>query len=259
MINIPRDLDGLAHVVALSGGKDSTAMALRLAEKEPRPYLYVCTPTGDELPEMIDHWKRLGELLGSKILPVTSGKSLSGLIRKWRALPNSRARWCTRVLKLEPYYRWLGSIVPVVSYVGLRADEEGRAGMKFPSTNGIEMKFPMKDWGWGLVDVHRYLDQRGVTIPPRTDCARCYHQRLGEWWRLWSDFPKLYADAEAQESWVSEQRGKPHTFRNSSRDTWPTGLADLRKEFERGKVPSGVMQTGDLFGERKNMCRVCSL
>lgn len=34
------------HVVALSGGKDSTAMALRLAEVEPREYTYVCTPTG---------------------------------------------------------------------------------------------------------------------------------------------------------------------------------------------------------------------
>lgn len=36
------------HVVALSGGKDSTALALRLAETEPRDYTYVCTPTGDE-------------------------------------------------------------------------------------------------------------------------------------------------------------------------------------------------------------------
>ncbi len=51
------------HVVALSGGKDSTAMALALAEKEPRDYLYVITPTGNELPEMYVHWKKISDLL----------------------------------------------------------------------------------------------------------------------------------------------------------------------------------------------------
>jgi tRNA(Ile)-lysidine synthase TilS/MesJ len=40
------------HIVALSGGKDSVAMALRLVEVEPRDYLYVCTPTGNELHPM---------------------------------------------------------------------------------------------------------------------------------------------------------------------------------------------------------------
>ncbi len=54
----------MKHIVALSGGKDSTAMALRLAEIEPRDYAYVITPTGNELPEMIAHWRKLMDLLG---------------------------------------------------------------------------------------------------------------------------------------------------------------------------------------------------
>ena len=40
----------MIHVVGLSGGKDSTALALRLAETSPQDYVYLCTPTGDELP-----------------------------------------------------------------------------------------------------------------------------------------------------------------------------------------------------------------
>jgi len=255
-----RDESGVAHVVALSGGKDSTALALHLIEIEPRQYQFVCTPTGDELPEMFEHWLHLGELLGARILPVTGGESLHSLIDKWTALPNNRMRWCTRVLKLEPYYRWLDSIAPVVSYVGLRADEEGRGGMEFPALGDISVRFPLKEWGWIERDVWEYLDKRGVKIPARTDCARCYHQTLGEWWRLWHDHLGLYLDAEAQELSVSTARGKSITFRNATRDTWPAGLKPLRERFENGEVPPRTVQTDDLFlGGRRNMCRACSL
>ena len=115
------------HVVGLSGGKDSTAMALALAEREPQKYLYVCTPTGDELPEMEAHWTRLQEILGQKIIRLDSGKTLDSLIQHYGALPNWRQRWCTRELKIEPYERWLKEQAakgPVVSYIGLRADED---------------------------------------------------------------------------------------------------------------------------------------
>lgn len=67
-------------VVGLSGGKDSTALALRLAEIEPRNYTYICNTTGNELPEMLDHWKRLEDLLGAEITPVRAHTDLEGLI-----------------------------------------------------------------------------------------------------------------------------------------------------------------------------------
>ena len=53
------------HVVALSGGKDSSAMALALKMFEPADYTFVCTPTGDELPEMDAHWLKLEGLLST--------------------------------------------------------------------------------------------------------------------------------------------------------------------------------------------------
>jgi len=196
------------HVVAISGGKDSTALALRLAEVEPRDYTYVCTPTGDELPEMFEHWRKLGDLLGKRILPVMAHKGLNGVIAEQRCLPNNRRRFCTRILKIEPYRRWLKDHTPCVSYVGLRADEEGRAGGAYSNIDGVEMRFPLREWRWAEADVWAYLEQRGVTVPERTDCARCYHQRLGEWWRLWREHPDIYAEAEAQEAGFGE------TFRN---------------------------------------------
>jgi hypothetical protein len=253
------------HIVALSGGKDSTAMALRLSEVEPRDYSYVCTPTGDELPEMIDHWLSLGKRLGKKILPVTCGVSLHGLINREKMLPNHRARFCTRMLKLEPYYRWLGEQKPCVSYVGLRGDEEGRAGMSFKDDDGITMRFPMREWGWSESDVWAYLEQKDIKIPARTDCARCYHQTLGEWWRLWKMYPRKYAAAEYQEIQISEVWGKRYTLRSEQRDTWPADLSGLRREFESGRVPRNTVQQLDAFGGetrrsmRSGACRVCSL
>lgn len=103
------------HIVAVSGGKDSTALALRLKEVEPRDYLYFCTPTGDELPDMVAHWDRLEELLGAPIIKVTNG-TLNGLIEQYQALPNWRQRWCTRVLKIEPCLAFLAQHQPATLY-----------------------------------------------------------------------------------------------------------------------------------------------
>jgi hypothetical protein len=252
----------LKHVVALSGGKDSTALALWLVENEPRDYQFVCTPTGDELPEMIEHWISLGQRLGSRILPVTGGKGLSALIREYRSLPNNRQRWCTRRLKLEPYYRWLGEQAPAVSYVGLRADESDRQGMIFPEANGITLRFPLREQGFTEADVWAFLDERQVKIPARTDCARCYDQTLGEWWRLWKMHPGIFDAAVLEEEWVCAERGQTFTFRSPSRDTWPAALRDLRAEFESGRVPPRTVQQIDMFnGERRRVgiCRLCSL
>lgn len=239
------------HVVALSGGKDSTAMALRLAEVAPRDYVYVCTPTGNELPAMFEHWRRLSELLGATIHQVIAG-SLVTMICEQEALPNWRMRWCTRKLKIEPYAAWLmkqaGTHGRIVSYVGLRADEPEREGGDYLAVPGVEMVFPMRTWGWGLQEVSAYLVAKGVTIPKRTDCALCFYQRLGEWWELWKHYPDQWALGEYLESRTG------HTFRSPGRDKWPASMKDLRAEFESGRHPKDAGKR-DLFQEMQ--CRVC--
>ena len=244
------------HVVALSGGKDSTAMALRLAEVEPRAYTYVCTPTGDELPAMYAHWRDLGDRLGGQVIPVIGG-TLNGLIEQFHALPNFRQRWCTRLLKIEPYAAWLQAQIAqherVISYVGLRYDEPEREGGDYSRVLGVESRFPLREWEWEVSDVWSYLATQGVAIPPRTDCARCFWQSLGEWYALWRDHPEVYADAERQEDLIG------HTFRSDRRDSWPAGLKELRHKFEQDIVPlrgANDIQ-GKLWAESK--CRVCRL
>lgn len=240
------------HVVALSGGKDSTAMALRLAEVEPRDYVYVCTPTGRELPEMFAHWRKIGDLLGKPLTPVVGG-SLFSLIREQGCIPNFRQRFCTRMLKIEPYAAWLlkqrAAYDEVISYVGLRADEPEREGGDYADIPDVTMKYPMRDWGWGINDVRAYLEKKGVQIPQRTDCDVCFFQRLSEWWRLWKNSPKEWAEGEALEKEMG------HTFRTPGRDTWPVSMEGLRLRFETGEIPVKSLKRE----EKALQCRVCRL
>lgn len=255
MTALERDGHGILHVVALSGGHDSTILSLLLKEREPRPYNYVCTPTGDELPEMFAHWRHLGERLGKRIIPIMAG-TLKQVIRKQGMLPNFRARFCTRILKIEPYRRFLAEqakIGPIVSYVGLRADEEGRAGGAYGDIDGVSMRFPLREWGMGEDDVQAALAERWMRCPDRTDCARCYHQRIGEWYELWRDHRDIFMDA------IADEREMGATYRTPGRDSWPTGLAEMHVEFDAGRVPTVSLNRMARERMAAGGCRVCSL
>lgn len=233
----------MRHVVGLSGGKDSTALALRLAEIEPRDYEYICNETGNELPAMHAHWAKLEGLLRKPIKRVRYDQDLIGAIREQRMLPSVFARWCTRILKIEPTIEYFESLpAGSVLYVGIRADEESRRGLW---GEDITVDFPMRRWGWKEGDVWQYLDARGVCIPARTDCGLCPYQRLGEWRDLYLNHPELYQEGISLEAEIGA------TFRSPGRDTWPAGLKDLAGEFDRGRKLREY--------KRATTCRVCSL
>lgn len=257
-LKIERDSEGRAHIGCLSGGKDSTAMSLRLKDTHPNiPFNWVCTPTGNELPEMFAHWRWLSEVLEAHIYPIMAG-TLESIIDEEKMIPNFRARFCTRRLKIEPFKRFLLTTIPAVAYIGFRADEDVREGadyggdVKLSSPDGVTQRYPMQEWGWGIFEVLNYLKTNDVDIPERTDCAWCYHQRIGEWWNLWKNHPDIF-DQGVQ---VEDRIG--HTFRSPGRDSWPLSMKGLREKFEAGARPRGAGQN-DLFNDRHTMCRVCSM
>lgn len=252
---VRRDDQGVAHIGGLSGGHDNSAMSVLLTEREPRPYNWLCTPTGDELPEMFAHWRAMGERLGSRIIPIME-VSLRQLIAEYGALPNFKQRWCTRRIKIEPYARFLAELAaagPVVSYVGLRADEPERVGGLYGHIDGVTTRHPLREWGMGEDQVQAELAGRGIVCPTRTDCARCYHQRIGEWFLLWLDNRDLFMDA------VADEQRTGHTFRTPGRDSWPTALIDLAAEFARGRIPTVSLDRMAREHMRAGACRACSL
>lgn len=240
------------NILAFSGGKDSTSLALRLAELG-EDFTCLFTPTGNELPELFAHIRNVLDII-KRPLVTPENKPLTFWMKEFNALPNNRQRWCTRLIKIVPAIAYLEAHPGSTLIVGLRADEEERKGL---FGDYCTYRYPLREWGWGIKEVLDYCDARGVKVPKRTDCAFCYDQRLYEWHRLWREQPALWTEGER---WEADTN---HTFRSPSRDTWPAAMKDLRGEFERGRVPRGVRLT--IFGEQyeddesQTRCRVCRM
>ena len=237
----------MKHIVALSGGKDSTAMAIRLAQVEPRDYEYVCTPTGNELPEMKMHWRALEGILGQPMIRL-GDQTLGGLVRLQNALPNWRMRWCTRMLKIEPFEEYILENRPCTLYVGLRADEPDREGVDYALHEGVTNRFVLREWGWDKVAVIDFLQDEGITIPFRTDCGLCFFQTIWEWYQLWLNHPGAWGEGLSWEAMTG------HTLRSPGRDSWPASLKELGEAFAGGRIP----KQGKGMEGRTAMCSVCA-
>jgi hypothetical protein len=229
--------------VAFSGGKDSTALVLRLAELG-EAFSCLFTPTGDELPDLLVHLHAIIDRVQRPLI-VPPNQTLYHWIDFHQALPNWRMRWCTRQIKIQPCIDYLQQHPGSTLIVGLRADEEARVGLY---GDYATYRYPLREWGWKLGDVWTYLNAQGIEVPARTDCALCYGQRLIEWYRLWQQYPDRF------EQGVQLETKYGHTFRSAQRDSWPAALVDLRREFEGGRVPP-VRRVDP--GQQP--CRVCRL
>ena len=142
------------HILSLSGGKDSAALALymrdRVSEME-----YIFHDTDKELPETYDYLARLEAILGKPIVKSSSTDTFDHWLAVYGGmLPSNRRRWCTRQLKLKPFEEYVGD-GPVVNYVGLRADER-RVGYISTKPN-ITAVYPFQEDGLVRADVIRIL------------------------------------------------------------------------------------------------------
>lgn len=141
------------HVLGISGGKDSAALAIYLKDNYPDIDMeYYCCDTGKELPETYELIKSLEIYLGKKIqfLQAAGTSHLDTpfdhfMKYKGMFLPSSFNRWCTKNLKLDPFEAWVGDD-PVISYVGIRGDED-REGYISHKTN-IQSIFPFRKNIW---------------------------------------------------------------------------------------------------------------
>ena len=142
----------IRHILSLSGGKDSTALAIYLHHQIPE-LEYVFCDTDQELPETYDYLGRLEAFLGKTIHYLKhDGKGFKELLTARRGfLPSAQVRWCTEYLKIKPFEKFVGDNI-VYSYIGIRADEPHRKGYISTKPN-IVAQYPFIDDGIRKDDV----------------------------------------------------------------------------------------------------------
>lgn len=157
----------IRHVLGLSGGKDSSALAIFMRDKVPQME-YFFTDTGAELPETYEYLDKLEAYLGKPITRINATRTFDHLLKNQynNFLPSPNTRWCTRELKIRPFEEFAGDDV-VVSYVGIRADED-REGYVSTKPN-IKAVFPFKEAGLVYADIMRILNDSGLGIPASID------------------------------------------------------------------------------------------
>lgn len=218
--------DGAArHVVPLSGGKDSTALAVYLSQNYSNvEFEYVFSDTGAELPETYAYFDRLEHVLDASVTRVSALEMLGVPEKPGRTafdvvlfehfagfLPSPRSRWCTRMLKIHPFERHVGTD-RAYSYIAIRADEQrkgytGSAGkpVVLSEKPNILPVYPFKDIGYVLSDIQRILDESGLGLPEyyswrsRSGCYFCFYQQIAEWQGLKERHPQLFERAKSYE------------------------------------------------------------
>ena len=159
----------IKHVLGISGGKDSAALAIYMSRKhsDVNVEYYTCD-TGKELTETYDLINKLNSVLGKNIRLYKSIDELNSpeknpfdhfLAMYGGYLPSATARWCTGKMKLEPFENEIGN-TPTISYVGIRGDEN-REGYISKKEN-IQSIFPFRKNIWSEDVIKKFLANSNI-------------------------------------------------------------------------------------------------
>jgi phosphoadenosine phosphosulfate reductase family protein len=270
------------HVLGLSGGRDSAALAVYMRQHHPELEIeYFFTDTGKELPEVYEYLGRLEGFLGQPIRRLNPDRDFDFWLKQYNDfLPSAQTRWCTRQLKLRPFEQWLRPMLDegatIYSYVAIRSDEEYREGYASKHDRLI-VQLPFKDGGIEKAGVIDILDGAGLGLPnyyswrSRSGCTFCFFQQKIEWVRLKEHHPKAFEEAKTYEK-DAVAHGSPFTWsQGESLDELerPERVAQIESDHEkriermRSRVQSNPLRADkepididDLYGKTK-MCLAC--
>ena len=270
------------HVLGLSGGRDSAALAVHMRQTRPELDIdYFFTDTGKELPEVYEFLVKLEGFLGKPILRLNPDRDFDFWLKQYNNfLPSAQTRWCTRQLKLRPFEQWIKPMLDdgdtVYSYVAIRADEEYREGYASKHERLI-VRLPLKEAGIDKVGVLDILEGTGLGLPKyyewrtRSGCTFCFFQQKIEWVRLMERHPDFFEEAKRYEKNAIDH-GSPFTWSRGEsliELSKPERISQIREEHQlRLERMSGKRQVNplrsdaepididDLYGRAK-VCLAC--
>lgn len=270
------------HVLGLSGGRDSAALAVYMRQQYPEIEIeYFFTDTGKELPEVYEYLGRLEGFLGKPILRLNPDRNFDFWLKQFNDfLPSPQSRWCTRQLKLRPFEQWLQPAIEqgitIYSYVAIRGDEQYREGYNSKRDN-LVVKLPFKDAGIDKAGVLEILESAGLGLPEyyswrsRSGCTFCFFQQKIEWVRLMTRHPDAFEEAKAYEK-NAVDHGSPFTWcqgESLEELAKPERIEQIKREHEKRvsrmkanyqpnplRPDEEPMDIDDLYGQAK-VCLAC--
>ena len=270
------------HVLGLSGGRDSAALAVYMRQYHPELEIeYFFTDTGKELPEVYEYLGRLEGLLGRPILRLNPDRDFDFWLKQYNGfLPSPQTRWCTRQLKLRPFEHWVRPMLDdgatVYSYVAIRSDESYREGYASKHENLI-VRLPFKEAGIDKAGVLEILEAAGIGLPTyyswrtRSGCTFCFFQQKIEWVRLREEHPEAFEEAKAYEKNALDD-GSPFTWSQGEsldelerperieqiRQDHAERLARMQSRIQSNPLrpDSEPLDIDDLYGKAK-VCLAC--
>ena len=199
----------MKHIVSFSGGKDSTAMLLRMLEEDYPIDLIVCCDTTKEFPQMYRHIEKVNnyikEKYGKEITVLRADKDFDYYMfehektrgknkgKKGYGWSTMLCRWCTSYLKNNVIDKFLKQYKEegYLEYIGIAYDEPKRLKDKV---------YPLVDWQMTEKDCLQYCYDRGFDWEglyehfDRVSCWCCPLKNLKELKVLYKYYPELWQE-----------------------------------------------------------------
>jgi len=224
------------NIVSFSGGKDSTAMLLRMIELDIKVDKIVFADTGFEFPELYDYIKKIEKHIGRKIEFVYPKKSF----KDWYYGKVTRGKTKGKVrgfpLRLYPcHWSRESKVLPLTRlgtkkdkrFIGIAYDEQQRC-----HSEG-NLVYPLVEWKWTEQDCINYLNKKNLFNPlyvnfDRLGCYFCPKQNEKSIYVLWKIYPDLWKKTKF---WEKEniKHDKGFIFNKS--------MKEYEELFEKGFIP----------------------
>jgi len=203
------------HIVSFSGGKDSTAMLVRMLELKMPVDLVLFADTFFEFEVMYEFHDSFKRWMG-KYYPDIPMKTIAteATFDQWFHGPISRGDrkgevrgwpllafpcWWSRESKFKPLDK---ECKGNIRYIGYAADETKRLAGDAMKSDSYQS--PLGDWGWAEKDCLDYLETKGIATQlhrdfNRTGCFLCPKQPRASLEIMCQKYPKEWARARAME------------------------------------------------------------
>lgn len=217
----------MKHIINFSGGKDSTAMTLKMLEDGWWVDEIIFADTGKDFPQMIGHINKFDDYIqkhfNKKITRIKAEKSFDYYMfehEKTRGKNKGKrgygwstmlCRWCTSNLKTNVINKYLkAQNEEYTEYIGIACDEPKRIKDKC---------YPLIDWGMTEKDCLHYCYERGFNWEglyehfDRVSCWCCPLKNLKELKTLYTHYPELWEELKEMDKKSYNQFRKDYSVK----------------------------------------------